>query len=152
MSAAEAPSVPVLDVKGILLQCLINNQLFDAALSAMGYTMMGLALRGNSELVNQKRYFDSAIRGNSSPDALPEIFFATKTIVTITISTLLQRADELVKGLGVAWESLLADPDRAIVWDSVRVSFVPAGGNTYNLILIYAVTAGKHKGKQDGRD
>ena len=137
--------------KNILIQSLINNQLFDAALSAMGYAMMGLAVRENKELLNTDRYFQSGIQGFYSPDNSPEISFESKLVDSVTLEGLLQRADDLVVALGQAWEQLLSDPDHAVVWDSIRVAFVPGGGGSmYNLILVYCVTAASYKGKSDG--
>ena len=141
----------------LLVQCLINNQLFDAALSTMGYTLAGMAVRENPRLADPAQYFHSHIRGGIVPEGTPEISIDSVLVYPgFEIEGILNIAEHTVQCIGDRWMGLLDWNTRTVVWDSVRVGFVPSGDEDhggYEIRLISAYVKGSRKGEgyHDGR-
>jgi len=137
----------------LLVQCLINNQLFDAALSAMGYTMLGTILRDHEDLVDPRKYYRSNITARSIPEDLPCIKIVERVVCEARLPFIVERCESFLDIVKSAWDDILDSPGHAVVWDSVRIAFIPSikMETTYQIRLICATVDSKYRGTINGQ-
>lgn len=126
------------NLKGLLAQCLAKNLLFDAALSAMGYTILGVAVRENPSLEDPARYRPDSNKTTSDPDAAARIRFEEEPLVQYAnLNHLIDHADQLAVTAGEVWESALKAREQTVIFNSVRFAIKSSYSSGYTVYMIY---------------
>lgn len=124
------PAIPKEQLRQHLLMCLINNQMVDAALSAMSYTLLGATAAAKPALRDPTRYVVS--------EGQDDTRINTMTLTTaFTLDELLNHTDQFIKLLGNWWDGTLCASQFKVMWDTMRISLVPCGDDKYAIRTIY---------------
>lgn len=115
--------------------CLLNNQLFDAALSAMAYTLLGMAALADPGLRDPAKYV-------MMPD-MPANVHQIDLPGHMLLHELTSAGADLARALGNEWNRILIENAGKVVADSVHAGLIPASNGTYILRMIYMVVPEK---------
>ena len=130
----------------LLVGCLQKNDMFDAALSAIGYTLAGMAIRKNPKLIDVSRYYDPGDI-HPPPDDLPHFGLARVTVAETRIDSLFSNALRIVEAISNDWDHILGYSNIVPVYDTVRVAFTPTPYG-YSIQLVYVYVAASHRGQK----
>ena len=143
-------------IKLRLVQCLRNNQFFDAALSAMGHFLLRLAklnedmTKADEQLNSAENYYQPGAGFNGVPsDNLPDMVFLSRHVATYdSLDELKDSWEMLVGAMRAELYRILGSPNYTVVDNTIQCAITAAADGSYIVRLVYAAVEGMHKGEE----